>query len=79
MEQKRENFVLDDLDVEIALKHTRDFRHHFEIEYIGNNLGNVEAIKSYLRDVCKRFDIVPLDEDELDRKIREIKQKYGLN
>lgn len=78
VDQKRKNFILNDLDVEIALKYTPDFQHHFEIEYIGDQFEEIDEIKAYLRGVCEKFGIIPLDEWELDKRIKEIKARYGL-
>lgn len=77
--QKRENFILDDLDVEIALKYTPDFRYHFEIEYIGDPAVSEENVKQHLRHVCKKLNITPMEEEELREKVRKIKIKYNLN
>lgn len=77
VDQKRINFHLKDLDVELALKHSPSFQYHFEIEYLGEKIKSEDEIKGYLKEVCKKFEIVPLTEEELAQKIREIKK--GLN
>ena len=69
---------LKDFDVELAIKYTPDFRYHFEIEYIGNNIGQEDEIKTYLKSVCVKLGIVPLEEKELAKKIREIKKRLNF-
>lgn len=78
VEQKRVNFSLKDLDVELSLKYTLDFQYHFEIEYVGNKIKSENKIKTYLRKVCDKFNIAPLEEKELLRKIQDIKKQHQL-
>ena len=78
VKQKRDNFLLKDLDIELSLKYTPDFQHHFEIEYIGNKLKSEKSIIQYLKKMCDKFNIIPLSEKELFEKIKKIKNKYKL-
>ena len=74
VDQKRINFHMKDLDVELALKHSPNFQYHFEIEYLGKKIKSEEKIKQYLKEVCGKFGITPLTEEELAKKIQEIKK-----
>lgn len=79
VEQKRDNFLLKDLDVELSLKYTLDFQYHFEIEYFGNKIKSENKIKKYLKKICDKFNIAPLEEKELLQKIQDIKKRHQLH
>lgn len=79
--QKRDNFHLIDLDVELSLKYSKSFKYHFEIEYLGKQYKLEKDIKKYLKEVCAKLEIKPMEEDELREAIAEIKrvQKIKLD
>ncbi|MCX6743729.1 MAG: hypothetical protein NT116_05890 [Candidatus Parcubacteria bacterium] len=79
VEQKRDNFLLKDFDVELSLKYTIDFQYHFEIEYLGNKIKSENKIKKYLKEICDKFNIVPLEEKELLQRIQDIKKRHRLH
>lgn len=76
--QKRDNFILNDYNVELSLKHTPDFQYHFEIEYLGNKIKSDRGIKKYLHKICAQLGIKPMKENELLLKIQEIKKEHKL-
>jgi len=75
VKQKRDNFYLKNLDVELALKYSPNFRYHFEIEYLGKGIKSEDKIKKYLKEVCERIEIMPMEEEELAQRIKEIKDE----
>ncbi len=79
VEQKRDNFLLKELDVELSLKYTPDFQYHFEIEYLGSKIKSAKKIKDYLKEISNKFNIVPLEEKELLKRIQDIKKKHKLH
>ncbi|MFH1030858.1 MAG: hypothetical protein V1770_06420 [bacterium] len=79
VEQKRDNFLFKNLGIELSLKYTPDFKYHFEIEYIGNKIKSENKIKKYLKEICDKFNLVPLEEKELLQKIQNIKKRHQLH
>ena len=75
--QIRDNFYLKDLDVELALKYSNSFQYHFEIEYLGKKIKSESKIKEYLKKVCAKLEIIPMEEIEILQKIKEIRKRLG--
>lgn len=76
VDQSRTNYTYKKAD--LSLKITPDFGHHFEIELKVANSKQVKGAKDLLVRYCGELGITPLAVRELAKKIKSIKEKYGL-
>lgn len=65
--------------VTISLKHTPDFKYHFEVEGVANSSKIVGTIKRRLMELCGKYGLRYLSEAEMANVINRINTKRGFS
>lgn len=76
-EQKRTNYIYK--EVEIAIKWSRDWSYHFEMEKVVEQESEVEQAQSELNQLAKELGLIPMTENEIKALIENINKNNNLN
>ncbi len=72
--QERRNYLYK--GVELALKYTRTWGHHLELEVLINNLSEQSEAEEKIKQVAKDLGVHILSEEELDEITKRIDEEY---
>ena len=70
--QKRENFILD--GVEVALKWSEDWGHHFELECMIEDAKEESAALEKIKTVAHKLNVVVMSEEEVAEFAQKVRQ-----
>lgn len=76
-EQKRKNYVYK--ECEIAVKWSKDYKHHFEIEKMTENQSDVDNLENELDILVEELGLVSMTNDELKQFQQKIQDNAKNN
>lgn len=76
-EQKRTNYIYK--GIEIAIKWSKDWSYHFEMEKVVERESEVEQAQNDLEQLAKELSLTPMSEDEIKTLIENINKNNNLN
>lgn len=75
-DQIRTNYIYK--GCEIALKWSKDWSYHFEMEFVTEDESKVEELKATLNQLATEINLKPMSEEEIDSFITNLRKEQGL-